>query len=134
MVSGAKGVDGFRTGDLDWVTSFHGLKQALNKMTIATVMPQLVPETTEGNIENCLRELKQLPTTVSDWKVEFGIDHADDPAVFVTITVEDDDITDEKVRYDKRIELFKITCSLVKRMVDREKFVYVDFRMPSDPK
>lgn len=102
-------------------------------MTIATAMPQLVPETTEANIENCLRELKQLPTTVSDWKVEFGIDHADDPAVFVTITVEDDDITDEKIRYDKRIELFKITCSLVKRMVDREKFVYVDFRMPSDP-
>ena len=28
---GAKGVDGFRAGDLDWVTSFHGLKQALNK-------------------------------------------------------------------------------------------------------
>lgn len=87
----------------------------------------------ETAIEKRLKELKDLPTTVIDWKVQFGVDHAYEPAIFVTITVEDDDITDETVRYDKRIELFKLITNLVSEMTYHDRFVYVEFRMSSDP-
>lgn len=87
----------------------------------------------ETAMEKRLKEIEDLPNTVINWKVNFGIDHAYKPVAFVTITVEDDDITDENIRYDKKTELFEMITNLVRDMTYHDRFVYVDIHMPSDP-
>lgn len=82
-------------------------------------------------IKNVLGKLKDLPVPVSDWKIKTGFDHADDPAIWILATI-DDDVKDEKVRFDRRFELRSIIRNAILEGIDPEKFIYISFRIPSD--
>lgn len=85
-------------------------------------------------IKDALGKLKpkDLPVPVSDWKIKTGFDHADDPAIWILATIDDDDVKDEKVRFDRRFELRSIIRNAVLKEIDPEKFIYISFRIPSD--
>ena len=77
---------------------------------------------TATDIEAALkRELRNLPTPVSGWEVETGVDWADDPAVRVWIY-----LTDEEVDFDTRSRLRNIVRGKT------PAWVYVYFRGASE--
>lgn len=82
-------------------------------------------------IKDALTRLSNLPVPVFDWQVRTGLDHADDPAIWILATI-DDDIKDEKVRFDRRFELRSIIRNAVLQEIGPEKFIYISFRIPSD--
>ena len=94
-------------------------------------------DTSANKIEAALSELARkspLPTPVSSWQVETGLDSTEDPAVWVWAILQDDD-----VEFDKRYQLRSIIHDLVRSIirdlvkeVDPSSFVYIRFRGASE--
>ena len=83
---------------------------------------------TATDIEAALRhELRNLPTAVSGWEVETGIDWADNPAVWVWAY-----LTDEEVDFETRSQLRDMVRDLVRRKTESRNWVYVRFRGASE--
>lgn len=80
-----------------------------------------------STLEAALRELPELPTPVSSWHVETGLDSTDDPAVWVWAMLKDDD-----VEFAKRSRLRSIVRDLVEEKTDSSMLVYVRFRGASE--
>lgn len=83
-------------------------------------------------IKDALTRLSNLPVPVFDWQVRTGFDHTDDPAIWILATIDDDNVKDEKVRFDRRFELRSLIRNAVLKEIDPEKFIYISFRIPSD--
>ena len=84
-------------------------------------------ETTAADIEAALRRLRKLPTPVSGWEVETGVDWADDPAVWVWVY-----LTDEEVDFETRSRLRDMVRDHVRRKTESSMLVYVRFRGASE--
>ena len=83
---------------------------------------------TASDIEAALkRELRNLPTPVSGWEVETGVDWADDPAVWVWVY-----LTEEEVDFETRDLLRGTVRDLVRRETESSMLVYVRFRGASE--
>lgn len=83
---------------------------------------------TATDIEAALkRELRNLPTPVSGWEVETGVDWADDPAVRVWVY-----LTEEEVDFETRDLLRGTVRDLVRRETESSMLVYVRFRGASE--
>ena len=80
-----------------------------------------------STLEDALRELKELPTPVSNWHVETGLDWTDDPAVWVWAMLKD-----EEVEFAKRSRLRSMIRDLIDEKTDSSMFVYVHFRGASE--
>ena len=80
---------------------------------------------TVSEIESALNGLRNLPTPVSAWQVETGLDSTDDPAVWVWVY-----LRDEEVDFDTRARL----RDMVRDRIGRETsdWVYVHFRGASE--
>ena len=78
---------------------------------------------TTTSIESELGKLQGLPTPVASWRVEVGLDATEEPAVWVWVTPEHDDV-DAKTLADMR----DIVRASVREMVgDDADWVYVRF-------
>ena len=84
-------------------------------------------EIAASTLEAALRELPELPTPVSSWRVETGPDSTDDPAVWVWAMLEDDE-----VEFVKRSRLRSMIRDLVEKKTDSSTLVYVRFRGASE--
>ena len=84
-------------------------------------------ETTAATIESALKELSDLPTPVSSWRVEIGLDATEDPAVRVWAMLERDDVD-----AGTRSRLRNIVSDLVRSETDSDHWVYVRFRGASE--
>lgn len=84
-------------------------------------------EATATTIESALAELRNLPTPVSSWQVETGLDSTDDPAVWVWVMLEEEDVD-----FDTRSRLRDIVRARVRRETDDTSWVYVRFRGASE--
>ncbi|MDE0202159.1 MAG: hypothetical protein OXK73_06975 [Rhodospirillaceae bacterium] len=82
---------------------------------------------TAANIEAALGTLRNLPTPVSGWEVETGIDSTDKPAVWVWGY-----LTDEEVDFETRSRLRDMVRDLVRRETESAIWVYVRFRGASE--
>ena len=80
-----------------------------------------------STLEAALRELPELPTPVSSWRVETGPDSTYDPAVWVWAMLEDDE-----VEFVKRSRLRAMIRDLVEKNTDSSTLVYVRFRGASE--
>ena len=80
-----------------------------------------------ATLEAALRQLRDLPTPVSSWHVETGLDSTEDPAVWVWAMLEDDE-----VEFAKRSRLRSIIRDLVEEKTDSSMLVYVRFRGASE--
>lgn len=83
---------------------------------------------TTASILSALGALSGLPTSVSSWRVEIGIDAMDDPAVWVWAM-----LNEEEVDLDTGERLRDIVRDAVRRETGDESWVYVRFRSASDP-
>ena len=84
-------------------------------------------EIAANTLEAALRQLPELPATVSSWHVETGSDSTDDPAVWVWATLKDDD-----VEFAKRSQLRSIIRKFVEKKTGPSMLVYVRFRAASE--
>lgn len=84
-------------------------------------------EITPATIESALNELPDLPTPVSSWRVEIGLDATEDPAVWVWAMLEHEDV-DAGIRSRLR----SIVSDLVRSETDSDPWVYVRFRGASE--
>ena len=112
-------------------------------MTTSVEMPMLPLEQQPKNSENDIKaetselikaelsKVKDLPTPVSNWEVNFDLDYDGDPSVYILATVEDDNI-DEEVKYNNRIDSFSRIYELVAERIRPNVFVYVDLRAASE--
>ena len=83
---------------------------------------------TATDIEAALKhELRNLPTPVSWWEVETGVDWADAPAVWVWVY-----LTEEEVDLETRDRLRNMVRNLVRRETESSIWVYVRFRGASE--
>ena len=78
-------------------------------------------------IESALAELRGLPVQVSSWQVETGPDSTNDPAVWVWIMLED-----EEVDFQTRSRLREMVRNRVRREANDGSWVYVRFRDASE--
>ena len=78
-------------------------------------------------IDDALRRLPDLPSPVSNWRVESGPDSTEDTAVWVWAMLTDDD-----VEFTKRSQLRSIIRELVQEKTDSSILVYVRFRGASE--
>ena len=83
---------------------------------------------TTASILSALGALSGLPTPVSSWRVEIGIDAADEPAVWVWAMLDE-----EEVDLDTGERLRDIVRAAVRCETGDEGWVYVRFRSASDP-
>ena len=90
-------------------------------------VPKCAMETTAATIESALRELQNLPTPVSSWRVEMGPDATDDPAVWVWTMLEHEEV-DSRTRFQLR----SMARDPVRRETDNASWVYVRFRGASE--
>ena len=84
-------------------------------------------DTTATAIETALSEPRNLPTPVSSWQVETGPDATEDPAVWVWVMLEDEDVD-----LQTRSRLLEIVQGLVRRETHNTSWVYVRFRGASE--
>ena len=82
---------------------------------------------TAETIESALAELRELPAEVNSWQVETGPDATDDPAVWVWVTLEVEDVD-----FQTRSQLREIVCNQVRRETNDGSWVYVRFRSASE--
>lgn len=83
---------------------------------------------TTARILSALGALSGLPTPVSSWRVEIGIDAADEPAVWVWAMLDE-----EEVDLDTGERLRDIVRAAIRRETGDEGWVYVRFRSASEP-
>ena len=108
-------------------------------MTTATnsLMPPPASRISEREIEAQLSSRSTdlpIPVDKDSWKVNYGFDFDGDPSVYVSVTVEDDDIEDGDDKYHKRGKSYLAIHKIVSEIVDPEIFVHVDVYSPSDLK
>ena len=84
-------------------------------------------EVTVADIESALNELGNLPTRVSGWLVETGLDSTDEPAVWVWALLEDDEVD-----FDTRSRLRDMVFDRVRSRTGPSTWVYVRFRGASE--
>ena len=84
-------------------------------------------EITVDDIESALNELRNLPTRVSGWLVETGVDSTDEPAVWVWALLEDDEVD-----FDTRSRLRDMVRKKVRGKTGSSVWVYVRFRGASE--
>lgn len=82
---------------------------------------------TAANIESALGTLRNLPTPVSGWEVETGVDSTDAPAVWVWVY-----LTEEEVDLETRDRLRDMVRNLVRRKTESSIWTYVRFRGASE--
>ena len=83
---------------------------------------------TTTSIESELRTLRALPAPVSAWHVEAGPDVTEAPAVWVWVTLEQDDVDAQT-----RAQMRDLVRTSVRTMVGNEAhWVYVRFRAASE--
>lgn len=80
-----------------------------------------------STIEEALQQLPKLPTHVSSWHVETGLDSTDDPAVWVWAMLEDDE-----VEFEKRLHLRSLIQDRVNQETGTSITVYIRFRGASE--
>ena len=107
---------------LRWELQHMGEDPKLSQQVLA----QAVDE-----VSSLLPKIKNLPTPVSSWEVKVGFDYDGDPSIYILATGEDDDIKDEEVKYNKRIDSFSMIYKLVTEKIDPSIFVYVDLCVAS---
>lgn len=90
------------------------------------------PQTVDEIRYLLLSKVETLPTRVSHWDVKFDFDHDGDPAIYIMATAEDDDIEDEEVKCNKRIDSFSMIYDLAIEKVNPGIFVYVDLSAASE--
>ena len=78
-------------------------------------------------IESALAELRGLPAQVNSWQVETGPDATDDPAVWVWVMLED-----EEVDFQTRSRLREMVRNQVRHETNDGSWVYVRFRGTSE--
>lgn len=79
-------------------------------------------------IETALRKMKHFPVAVKKWRVEIGEDSTGNEAVWVWVTLKDEDLA--QAPRDRVRELVR---NAVHRSIDRdEPWVYVRFRGASE--
>ena len=78
-------------------------------------------------IESALAELRGLPADVRSWQVETGPDATDDPAVWVWVMLED-----EEVDFQTRSRLREMVRNQVRHETNDGSWVYVRFRGASE--
>ena len=86
-------------------------------------------DTSANTIKAALSKLAKkspLPTPVSSWHVETGVDSTEDPAVWVWAMLQEED-----VEFAKRYQLRSMIRDLVKGL-DPSVFVYIHFRGASE--
>ena len=83
---------------------------------------------TTASIESALGQMSALPAAVSAWHVEAGPDVTEEPAVWVWVTLEQDDV-DAKTRARMRD---MVRTSVRKMVGDEAHWVYVRFRAASE--
>ncbi len=79
-------------------------------------------------IESALRKVKGLPAAVLDWRVETGEDSTGDEAIWVWVTLKDEDL-DRETRARLRT---LVRDAVHDRLRKREPWVYVRFRGASE--
>ncbi len=84
-------------------------------------------EITVDEIESVLNEIQDLPTRVSGWLVETGVDSTDEPAVWVWALLEDDEVD-----FDTRSRLRDMVRKQVREKTGPSVWVYVRFRGASE--
>ncbi len=84
-------------------------------------------EITVAEIESALDELGNLPTPVSGWLVETGLDSADEPAVWVWALLADDEVD-----FDTRSGLRDMIRKKVRGKTGPSVWAYVRFRGASE--
>ena len=84
-------------------------------------------EVTAAAIETALAGLEDLPTRVTEWQVETGPDATDDPAVWVWVMLEEDDVD-----FETRSRLRDIVRRRVRDETDDASWVYVRCRGASE--
>lgn len=82
---------------------------------------------TAESIESALARLRELPAQVSAWQVETGPDATDDPAVWVWIMLEEEDVD-----FQTRSQLREIVRDQVQHQTNDGSWVYVRFRSASE--
>ena len=85
-----------------------------------------------ANIEAALEKLQAggLPVSVCAWRVEAGPDWSDDPAVWVWIVLESEEVEDAEV--PALLELQDIVYSRVGGVIDDDSLLYVRFTGPPE--
>lgn len=84
-------------------------------------------EITAADIESELAQLRDLPTQVSGWIVETGLDASDEPAVWVWALLEE-----EEVEFEIRSRLRGLVRERVRNRTGPSVWVYVRFRGASE--
>lgn len=82
---------------------------------------------TVAEIQSVLNEIGNLPTRVSGWLVETGLDWTDEPAVWVWALLEDDEVD-----FDIRSRLRDMVRKKVRGRTGPAVRVYVRFRGASE--
>ena len=83
---------------------------------------------TTTNIESELEKLPSLPTPVASWRVEARPDWTDEPAVWVWVTLEHDDVDAKTVAHMRDI----VRASVSEMVGDEAHWVYVRFQVASE--
>jgi len=78
-------------------------------------------------IESALAELRGLPAQVHSWQVETGPDATDDPAVWVWVMLQDEDVD-----FERRSRLREMVREQVQHQTQDGSWVYVRFRGASE--
>ncbi|MYG53913.1 MAG: hypothetical protein F4204_16640 [Rhodospirillaceae bacterium] len=84
-------------------------------------------KTTATEIKAALDELPDLPAWVSGWQVETGLDWVDDPAVWVWVLLEDEEV--EAAALDRLQEVIR---DRVRLLTGPAVWAYVRFRGASE--
>ena len=108
------------------------LRQGLQRAAEELELNQEVLTQAASEVSSLLPEIKNLPTPVSSWEVTVGFNYDGDPSIYIVATAEDDNIKDEEVKCNKRIDSFSVIYELVAEKINPSIFVYVDLRAASE--
>ena len=78
---------------------------------------------TAAEIRAELQRLQDLPTPVSDWDVEVGEDSTNDPAVWVYVILERED-----VNFATTTQIRDRVTNTVETLTKQQRWVYIRFR------
>ena len=127
----------YRADRAAWETRGHGeeravLRQALQCAAEELELSQQILAQAASEVSSLLPKIKNLPTPVSSWEVKVGFNYDGDPSIYIVATAEDDDIKDEEVKCNKRIDSFSMIHGLVAEKIDPGIFVYIDLCAASE--
>ena len=82
---------------------------------------------TAAEIKAALQEIQDLPTPISDWDVEIGEDSTNDPAVWVYVILERED-----VNFATTTQIRDRVTNTVETLTKQQRWVYIRFRTASE--